>query len=207
MPKKSVCVLASGGFDSSALMADLLSRGQIVHPLYIRCGFRWEKAELYWLKRLLSEIKNPRLKTLSVVDYPMRSLLRRHWGFSGRAIPKDTDPDSSVYLPGRNIILLGEAGLFCAQRKIPQIALGILKSNPFPDATPQFLSSLQKALSLGLNFKIEIMTPYVRLEKNKILNRVKNFPRHLIFSCLNPYGIKPCNRCNKCAERQKALSV
>ncbi len=197
--------MSSGGVDSSALIVDLLRRGQIVHPLYIRCGFRWEKAELYWLKRLLKAIQNPHLKTLAIADYPMKNFLQRHWSFSGHATPKDTDPDSSVYLPGRNIVLLGQAGLFCAQNKIPEIALAILKSNPFPDATPRFLKALEKTLSLGLDFKIGISTPYARLKKAELIRRVKGVPLRLIFSCLNPRGVKPCNRCNKCAERLAAL--
>ena len=206
MRKKSVCVLASGGIDSSALMVDLLRQGLTVYPLYIRCGFRWEKAELYWLKRMLNEIKSPRLKALSIADFPMINLLRDHWSFSGRSTPKDVDPDSSVYLPGRNIVLLGQAGLFCAQRKIPKIALGTLKSNPFPDAAPRFLKALQKALSLGLDFKLEISTPYARIKKSELIRRAQGVPLDFIFSCLNPSGIKPCNRCNKCAERQAALA-
>ena len=208
MQKKSVCVLASGGLDSSALIFSLLRRGFKVYPLYIRCGFRWEKAEQYWLKRFLSKIKTPDLQKLSTIEYPVKNLLGQgHWSFSGRSIPQSSDPDFSVYLPGRNIILLGQAGLFCAIRQIPQIALAILRGNPFPDATPQFLKAMEKALNSGLDFKIKITVPYAKFSKKEVLSLSEGAPFHLAFSCLNPRGIRPCQRCNKCGERIKALRL
>lgn len=48
---RKACVLASGGFDSGVLLADLLERGHEVHPFYVRFGYNWEDAELYWLRR------------------------------------------------------------------------------------------------------------------------------------------------------------
>ncbi len=206
MQKKSVCVLASGGLDSSALIFSLLRRGFKVYPLYIRCGFRWEKAEQYWLKRFLTEIKNSGLEELSIAEYPVKNFLGQgHWSFSGHSIPKSSDPDSSVYLPGRNIILLGQAGLFCATRQIPQIALAILSGNPFPDATPQFLKAMEKTLQRGLDFKIKITAPYAKFSKKEVLSRAQGAPFHLAFSCLRPRGMRPCQRCNKCGERLRAL--
>jgi len=37
-----------------------------------------------------------------------------------------------VYLPGRNIVLLGKAGVFCAAAGISRLAIGTLDHNPFP---------------------------------------------------------------------------
>jgi 7-cyano-7-deazaguanine synthase len=203
--KKSICVLASGGADSSILLADFLKRGFDVYPLYVKSGFYWEKVELIWLKRLLRALKSSALKSLAVAEAPMRGILRDHWSLSGHNTPSANDPDLSVYLPGRNIVLLSQAGIFCALRKIPSAALAILKGNPFPDATPEFLRAMEKSLAVGLNFPIRLRAPYAGLKKRDLTNRVANFPLHLTFSCLSPRGRKHCGRCNKCAERQAIL--
>ena len=39
------------------LVAERLRRGWEVHPLYVRSGFIWEKAELHWLRRLLRALR------------------------------------------------------------------------------------------------------------------------------------------------------
>lgn len=206
MNKKSVCVLASGGADSSILISDFLKQGFDVYPLYVRSGFYWEKVELAWLKRFLRAIKTSTLKPLAVTDVSMRGILKTHWSLSGRRAPKASDEDSSVYLPGRNIILLSQAALYSALRKIPIVAMATLKGNPFPDATPKFLKAMEKSLSTGLNFKIQIKAPYARFKKKEIIRRVGDCPLALTFSCLKPRGMKHCGRCNKCGERQSVLN-
>ena len=72
-----------------------------------------------------------------------------HWAVTGRP-PAYHTPDEDVYLPGRNIVLLGKAGVYCAAAGIGRIALGTLAHNPFPDATPEFRAAMAQALSLGL---------------------------------------------------------
>ena len=57
-----------------------------------------------------------------------------HWARTGQA-PGYHTPDEDVYLPGRNIVLLGKAGVFCAAAGIDRLVIGTLDHNPFPDAT------------------------------------------------------------------------
>jgi 7-cyano-7-deazaguanine synthase len=72
-----------------------------------------------------------------------------HWAMQGRP-PAYHTPDEDVYLPGRNVILLGKAAVFCAASGIDRLVLGTLAHNPFPDATPEFRTAMAHALSLGL---------------------------------------------------------
>ena len=60
-----------------------------------------------------------------------------HWAMQGQP-PAYHTPDEDVYLPGRNIVLLGKAGVYCAAAKLDRLVLGTLDHNPFPDATPAF---------------------------------------------------------------------
>jgi 7-cyano-7-deazaguanine synthase len=202
-PRK-VCLLASAGVDSSVLAADLLRRGFEVYPLYVRCGFRWEKAELFWLRRLLRRLECPGLRPLCVMAAPMEDALAGHWSVSGARVPGGRSAARSVYLPGRNLILFSQAGVRCALARVPWIASALLSGNPFPDASPAALAAMSRAISLAVGFRVGICAPYSRLTKERVIRRVPGFPFELTFSCLDPRGNRPCGDCNKCTERAQA---
>ena len=117
MPASRVCALVSGGVDSAALIERLLKGGRSVQPLYVRCGYRWEKAELRSLRLLLSAMASPGLKPLVCLDMPAEQFAQEdHWGFTGRRVPGARSADEEVFLPGRNILLLCAAAVFCLSR-------------------------------------------------------------------------------------------
>lgn len=204
--KRSVCVLTSGGFDSNILVARMLTRYDRVYPLYVRCGLIWEEAELYWLKKYLKALKNKKLHPLTVVSMPVSDLDKKSWATTGRGTPGYHSADERVYLPGRNLLLLSKGTLFCAIHQIPTLAIGTLKGNPFPDATPKFFRNFSQLAGKALNFRIRIVTPFAQLKKTDLLKKPQGLPLHLTFSCLSPRGLKPCGRCNKCAEREKVVT-
>ena len=202
----AVCVLVSGGVDSAFLLAQLL-RSHAAAPVYVRCGLRWEAAELHWLRQLLRALRSPHLRPLRVVRLPLRSLYGPHWSLTGRRAPSAESPDAAVYLPGRNMLLLGCAGVVCAQAGAgpSAIALGTLAGNPFGDATPAFFRRMAACLSQALDRRIRILTPLRRLRKARLIRCAAKVPLHLTFSCIRPRGMRHCGRCNKCAERQAAF--
>lgn len=207
MTKKTdaVCVLVSGGVDSAVLAAELLEKGREVHPLYVRCGLRWEDAEIASLRRFLGALRRRRFKgrlmPLSVAEAPVQPLIGRHWSLSGKKVPAAGSPWESVYLPGRNLLLLAEAGLFCARRGIPAVAQAVLKGNPFADASPGFRRAMERVLLSGLGARVRVEAPYAKLTKPQVLRRVDGLPLHLTFSCLRPNRGGHCGRCSKCEER------
>ena len=44
--QRTLAVLVSGGLDSAILLAEACRERAAVFPLYVRCGLRWEEAEL-----------------------------------------------------------------------------------------------------------------------------------------------------------------
>jgi len=193
--KSSVCVLVSGGLDSCVMLAELAKRYD-VHPLFIRQGLRWEDAELRHLRRFLRALSLP---PVTVLHLPVRDLYGAHWSVTGRNIPGTTSRDEAVYLPGRNLLLLAKAAVFCAQRGIGTIAIGTLRGNPFADATPRFFRNFARTSG------VRVIAPFHRLTKAQVFRRGRGLPLHLTFSCLNPTRGRPCGRCNKCAERRRAF--
>ena len=204
--KRSVCALVSGGLDSCVMLASLTRQYRKVYPVFIRQGLAWETAELNSLRRFLRTARVPH-QALTILHLPANDLYRSHWSTTGRHVPGARTADEAVYLPGRNLMLLSKAAVFCALHRIDTIAIGSLGHNPFPDATPKFFREFATVASEALDFRIKIIAPLRRLAKERVVRRGLRLrlPLDLIFSCISPKQGLHCGRCNKCAERQKAF--
>jgi 7-cyano-7-deazaguanine synthase len=203
--KRGVCALVSGGLDSCVLLAALAKSHRKVYPVFIRSGLAWEAAELQHLKKFLRSADIPHVQSLTVLDLPARDLYGIHWSTTGRKVPNARTHDAAVYLPGRNLLLLSKAAVFCALHRIDTIAVGSLDHNPFPDATPKFFREFAAVAGKALGSRIKVIAPFRRLPKEKVIRRGKKLPLHLSFSCIAPRRGMHCGRCNKCAERQQAF--
>jgi 7-cyano-7-deazaguanine synthase len=106
------------------------------------------------------------------------------------------------------VVLLSKAAIYCAQQRIPRIALGPLAGNPFPDATREFFTTMARALSLGLAHDIEVATPFATMHKADVvrLGVELGVPLELTLSCMNPQDGLHCGRCSKCRERRDAFA-
>jgi len=203
----STAVLLSGGLDSAVLLADEAARGE-THPIYIGAGLAWESAERAILARLLeSSPFRGRTRPLVSLAVDMRDVYAAtHWSVTGQA-PAYHTPDEDVYLPGRNIILLSKAGVFCAAAGIDRIVIGTLDHNPFPDATPAFRESIAKTLSLGLAHVLRVDAPYAASSKADVIRKglALGVPFEHTLSCMKPAGEQHCGTCSKCRERHDAF--
>jgi 7-cyano-7-deazaguanine synthase len=205
---RSVCALVSGGLDSCVMLAELARSYRKVYPVFIRQGLVWERAELRHLRRYLRASATINCEPLTILDLPVRDLYGNHWSTTGQRVPGAKTRDEAVCLPGRNLMLLSKAAVFCALHKIPVIAIGSLGHNPFPDATPKFFHDFSKAAGEALAFKVQIVTPFRQMTKTEVVccGVRLDLPLHLSFSCLAPKRGRHCGQCNKCAERQRAFS-
>jgi 7-cyano-7-deazaguanine synthase len=200
-----VSVLASGGLDSSVLVAQLAATAQ-VHPIYIRCGLKWEAMELAGLERFLAALENPNVMPLTVLSLPTAAIYGDHWSITGADVPNADAPDEEVLIPGRNILLIGLAAVWGSTHGVSRIAIGSLDANPFPDATPEFFDSFSRALSIGLGRSVQIEAPFRNLHKQDLIRQYKELPLELTLTCMAPRdGGFHCGQCNKCRERQLAF--
>jgi 7-cyano-7-deazaguanine synthase len=223
----STAVLLSGGLDSAVLVADEAAAGE-VQPIYVSVGLAWEAAERAVVSGFLAGTNlHGRVLPLVSLGVDMRDVYAAtHWAMQGRP-PGYHTPDEDVYLPGRNVVLLGKAAVYCAAAKIERLVIGTLAHNPFPDATPTFRESMARALSLGLDRPLQIEAPYANTEKSEVIRRgaALGVPFGLTLSCMNPpkalssqpSAISPdpsalsplsalhCGECSKCRERHDAF--
>ena len=201
-----VAVLASGGLDSSVLLAELARQGRWVFPIYVRAGLRWERDELAVLRRFVRALRGDaiepvRIEPIKVLHVPMSDLARDHWSVTGRGVPGYRAAISSNYIVGRNLSLLSRTAIFCAQNRIGEVAIAVLRGNPFPDAQPRFFRAFERAVTFGVGLRLRIATPYARLTKAQVIRHGCDLPLRLTVSCIRPAGIRHCGACTKCAER------
>jgi 7-cyano-7-deazaguanine synthase len=201
----ALAVLVSGGLDSAILLGEALRDTAAVHPLYVRHGLAWEQAELGHLRRFLEAVSCPALRPLQVLEMPVADLYGSHWSLTGRDVPSADSPDEAVFLPGRNVLLLGKAMIWCHLHGVPAVALAPLRSNPFPDATPEFFDRYEEIVNEGIGGAVQILRPYRGLHKIEVMRRGRGLPLERTFSCIRPAGGRHCGRCNKCAERRRAF--
>jgi 7-cyano-7-deazaguanine synthase len=207
MTPTSLAVLCSGGLDSAILLALSVQSHSDVTPLFVRSQLHWERHELASLHRFVAAIAAPNLKPLVVLDMPVTDLYRSHWSLTGAAVPGATSPDDAVYLPGRNVLLISKSLIWCHLNGVAALALGVLKGNPFPDASPDFFRSFADAVNRSVGGAVRIETPFADLTKVEVLRRGREFPLELTWSCIAPKDSAHCGRCNKCAERQRAFAA
>lgn len=203
----SLAVLVSGGLDSAILLGEALTRYPQVYPLYVQHGLYWEGVELLHLRRFLEAVQRPALQPLVLLHMPVRDLYGEHWSVTGRDVPDAATPDEAVFLPGRNVLLLAKAILWCQLHEVPAVALAPLGSNPFPDATPAFFNEYERLVNRAIGGSVQVRRPYAELHKTEVLPRGRDLPLHLTFSCIYPVGERHCGRCNKCAERRQAFAA
>jgi 7-cyano-7-deazaguanine synthase len=203
----SLAVLVSGGLDSAVLLAEAARTHQSVQPLYVRCGLFWEPVELDRLRRFLQAIHGPRLRPLHILEMPVTDLYGVHWSLTGKEVPSCDTPDEAVFLPGRNVLLLSKAILWCHLHDVPALALALLQSNPFPDATPVFFAAYQAVVNQAVGGRVVVQQPYLGLSKVEVVRRGQGLPLQFTFSCIRPTEGSHCGRCNKCAERQTAFAA
>jgi 7-cyano-7-deazaguanine synthase len=122
-------------------------------------------------------------------------------------VPDGDSPDDAVYLPGRNVLLLAKAMAWCHLNQVPELAIGVLAGNPFPDATPSFFDDFGAVVNRGIAGSVAVARPFAELSKAEVLRRAVNLPLELTFSCLRPIGERPCEDCNKCTERRHAFAL
>jgi 7-cyano-7-deazaguanine synthase len=66
---------------------------------------------------------------------------------------------------------------------------------------------MARALSLGLDHPIEVVTPFLSLDKTEVirLGLELGVPLELTLSCMNPQQGRHCGQCSKCRERRDAF--
>ena len=204
----TIAVLCSGGINSLGLLEDLAKKYKTIVPLYIVCGFIWEPAERFWLRRFHRQMKKRHNSMGDLIDisFPIKTIYRRgFWATDGGEVPGLYATESAIELPGRNTLLLSTAAVFCQTHGVTDLAIGTLSNSNAADTKPNFLKHFEELTKLGLHRKIKILTPLGNMKKSAVIKKFDDLPWDSTFSCINPQGHNHCGNCFKCGERRRAF--
>jgi 7-cyano-7-deazaguanine synthase len=214
---KKAVVLASGGLDSSTVMALALRQGFDVHALSFDYGQR-HRNELQAAQRIA--------QSLGVKDHMIAKIDLRAFGASALtsdiAVPKNRSSQQMgvgipvTYVPARNTIFLSFALGWCEVLHAEDIFIGVnaIDYSGYPDCRPEFLESFERLANLATKEGAEgtaryrIHAPLLHMTKAEIIRTgiEAGVDLSLTHSCYDPSpeGMA-CGACDSCSLRRRGF--
>ena len=209
--------LASGGLDSSTVLALAKKQGYDVYALSFDYGQR-HRCELEAARRVV--------QSLGIINHVIARIDLRTFGGSALTadieVPKDRAPDSIptgipvTYVPARNTIFLSFALGWCEVLNAQDIFIGVnaIDYSGYPDCRPEFLEAFERLANLATKAGVEgrsrfqIHAPLLRMTKAQIIRAgiESGVDFSLTHSCYDPdpEGLA-CGACDSCILRHKGF--
>ncbi|MEC9476188.1 MAG: 7-cyano-7-deazaguanine synthase QueC [Planctomycetota bacterium] len=212
--------LASGGLDSSTVLAISVSRGYRPLPL----TFRYGQNHAIEIERAHQIAASLDLPAPLVLDLPFDQI-------GGSALlgsnPIPPEPETgatsreeipATYVPARNLVFLSTAIAVAEARGVRDIWIGVnaLDYSGYPDCRPEFLSSFLETASLGTREGTatdeepwwRLQAPLVNMTKAEIIRTATELGVDLsiTLSCYDPdpQGLA-CGVCDSCGLRRRGF--
>lgn len=211
MTRKAVIVF-SGGQDSTTCLIHALPMYDEIHCITFDYGQR-HRAEIevaQQLSRQLGVKVHKVLDTSLLSELAISSLTRDHIPIARSTVGGVPD----TFVPGRNILFLTLASIYAYQVGAEAVITGVCEteSSGYPDCGDEFVKVLTSAINLGMDYKIRIETPLMRLNKAEIwalsdyYNQLDLINNHTL-TCYS--GIKGggCASCDACGLREKGMKT
>jgi len=199
-PEK-VCVLFSGGVESTALLVHYLEMGSEVYPLQVLGNFPYQPVEKMWAEKLHRKLqeKYPRLKP---VEY-------RNFQWGAKQFRENVVRVDELFIPLRNMVLMSIAAIYMQEVEVEFVANGTMRAI-VSDNTPEYFGQLQSLISLAVGYKPQpftILLPFMGLSKGEVLKTYSNLiPFELTYTCIAGFPDMHCGECIKCEERIRGFS-
>ncbi len=208
---KSIIVLFSGGLDSTTLL--WLAKREFDRVLALSFDYgQKHKVELKHAQELARLIDVEHL----IVEVPsLRGITTSALLEGGPEVPlkEYSHEPPSTTVPMRNLIFLAIAGAYADALEIDTVGIAVHSlDSPYPDCRPEFITSVQSALTAGsiLTAKkkvpMKVHAPFLGMTKRDIvlLGKELGVPFEKTYSCYR--GIEPpCGECATCKQREEAL--
>lgn len=177
----SALVLFSGGQDSTTCLAWALDRHAHVETLGFDYGQR-HRVELDCRAKLREGLRSlkPEWRDRLGEDHTLD--LSVLGGISETALTSDAEiamTDAGLpntFVPGRNLVFLTFAAALAYRRGLTRIVGGMCETDfsGYPDCRDETIQTLAKALTLGMDRRVEIDTPLMWLDKAETWELARN---------------------------------
>jgi 7-cyano-7-deazaguanine synthase len=203
------CVLVlSGGMDSGTLLFDLIDNLCSVYTISFDYGQRHKK-ELIAAKALADH---------AGVHHEIINLSGLRGLFAGSSQTDDTVPVpeghyaeenmKKTVVPNRNMIMLALATARAITLDYQAVVYGAHGGDHaiYPDCRPEFIGAMTSAIYLADWKKINLLAPYVYMNKISILKRgmALGVPYEKTWTCYAGQELS-CGKCGSCQERLEAF--
>lgn len=203
-----VCVLLSGGMDSVAALYEVLAGHQMVACLSFDYGAKHNAREIPFAK--LHAERNGILHQVIRLDFINR-LFKSDLLQSGGAIPDGHYAEASMkqtVVPFRNGIMLAIAAGYAESVDAEALVIAAHSGDHaiYPDCREPFMQAIATAMSEGTYAKIQLLRPFIHLDKAGIAQRGTELGIDFAetWSCYKGGEIH-CGTCGTCVERREAF--
>jgi 7-cyano-7-deazaguanine synthase len=207
--KNSALVLLSGGQDSTTCLFWAKRKFGRVEAVSFDYGQR-HRIELKSAVKIahLAGVKHTIIKIKEFEEIKNSALTDKKIKTGGRDKINKNLP--STFVPGRNILFLAAAAALAYTKRIKNLVIGVsqVDYSGYPDCRGEFIRSMQKSLSLGMEYPVKIHAPLIhRTKKDTVLLAKKlGVLKYMAYThtCYKG-GVKPCGVCAACVLREKGF--
>jgi 7-cyano-7-deazaguanine synthase len=208
--KRKALVLLSGGQDSTTCLYWSIKKFGLenVSAVIFDYGQR-HKVEIGCAKKIASFADIPYI-LLPIPAFAIiggNTLTGKVTGSIGKK-GKNGLPDT--FVPGRNLIFLAFAAAYAYKQGIHDLVTGVSEADysGYPDCRKKTITALEKAISLGMEYKIKIHMPLSGLSKCKTVLLADKLgamtAMAMSHTCYNGKR-PPCGKCPACKLRAKGF--
>jgi len=211
MKDEKVVVIYSGGMDSFTLLHEVYDEyTDGVHALSFNYGQRHAK-ELDYAKTV-TDILGIQHEIVDMANLGNQLLKGSSQTQFNIPVPEGHYEDENMKLtvvPNRNMIMLSLAIGYAISIGAKKVFYGAHAGDHaiYPDCRPDFVKVMQLVANLAHYEPIEILAPYLFIDKGDIAIKGKamNLDYSLTWTCYNGRE-KACGKCGACQERLEAMS-
>ncbi len=116
----------------------------------------------------------------------------------------------NTFVPGRNLIFMTFAAAYAFPRKITELVTGVAQTDysGYPDCREDTIKSLERTISLGMEYEFRIHTPLMKMTKAETVKLAVDLGAlealkwsHTCYNGIYP----PCGACPSCLLRAKGF--
>lgn len=204
-------VLLSGGLDSTVALAAAAAAGSVCSALFFDYGQRAARREHEAARAVAKRFGLP----FASIDLPWLARLSRSALIEGKGHPPRWSPDRlgdagprDVWIENRNGIFIDIAAFHAAESGAGAVIVGFNREEAaaFPDNSEEYLVRVNRALELGLERRVRVESPTLRMTKREIVARglELDIPWELVWSCYGG-GVRMCGSCESCLRLGRAV--